>query len=405
MTDRRTARRSAAVLLAVLAALPVAVPAAGAGTIRVVDDDGRGTAASCDAATATFKRIQKAVDASGAGDTVRVCPGVYAERVTITGARSGLLLVASTPLGATIRDPGGWASPQPPVVAITAVSGVTVRGFRVRALTDATYDAWDTDGIVATGAASVTIRGNHVSWSGPGGWSELAGGIVARGGTTGVIRANTIVDATNAGILVGDPAYAGTSVTVRGNTVEALFPGINSSEPPVLALYAGWGISVTNATATLTANTVTGKTVYGMNTTMSYGIEVTHGAGFGGAPSTISGNTVMGATVGIRARGLDHVLAENTVTSRQTAISLSNMDSGAVGPGNVAKATWSNAGSIWVSGDSDGNLITGNDFRTSPGTDCTDAGGTPLGNTWTDNLGADASPAGICASPTPPPPS
>ncbi|MFN8623973.1 MAG: hypothetical protein U0869_24790, partial [Chloroflexota bacterium] len=80
---------TAAALTALTVAL-VAVPTSAAGKVRVVDNDGKGTAANCDATTKAFKTIQSAVTASAAGDIVKVCPGTYAEKVSITGARDGL---------------------------------------------------------------------------------------------------------------------------------------------------------------------------------------------------------------------------------------------------------------------------------------------------------------------------
>jgi nitrous oxidase accessory protein NosD len=51
--------------------------------------------------------------------------------------------------------------------------------------------------------------------------------------------------------------------------------------------------------------------------------------------------------------------------------------------------------------ESRGNTIHDNDFRGNHSSDCYDStagSGTPgTGNTWTDNLGDDSSPAGICA--------
>src|SRR5688572_13186775 len=50
----------------------------------VVDDDGMGDASNCDSAVAAFNTIQAAVTAASPGDTIKVCPGIYTEDVTIT---------------------------------------------------------------------------------------------------------------------------------------------------------------------------------------------------------------------------------------------------------------------------------------------------------------------------------
>ena len=49
------------------------------------------------AVPADHPTIQSAVDAAAAGDVVRVSPGVYPERVRITGARNGLTIEAADP--------------------------------------------------------------------------------------------------------------------------------------------------------------------------------------------------------------------------------------------------------------------------------------------------------------------
>jgi hypothetical protein len=76
-------------------------PAEARAVTRVIDDDGRASSVSCDAATATLDSIQSAVDVSSSGDTILVCPGVYEEQVkivskdlTIRGVTSGTLNAA-----------------------------------------------------------------------------------------------------------------------------------------------------------------------------------------------------------------------------------------------------------------------------------------------------------------------
>ncbi|MFN8622785.1 MAG: right-handed parallel beta-helix repeat-containing protein, partial [Chloroflexota bacterium] len=316
--------------------------------------------------------------------------GTYAEKVSITGARDGLQLISIKPLKATIKDPSIYAYPMPPIVGITDVDNVTVKGFKVRALTKDTYDAFSQDGIIATNAKSVTIQGNNLGWTGPGGWTELSRGIVATGGTTGTISGNTIFDAATTGIDVVDASNVGTNVTVKGNTIKTPFAGLNSSQPPVLAAWTGWGIEVKNARAIVSGNTLTAQTVYNFNTTLSNAIEVYNGPG-----STVSGNTVTGAAVGIKVTGSGHVVSGNTLTTRQTSISLNNAD-GAVVKNNTAKATYGSFGGIWVSASTGNANIHDNDFRGSTGTDCVDAGGNANTNTWTNDLGNESNPSGIC---------
>ena len=69
-------------------------PASAAATL-VVDDDGFATAADCNALVPTYMTIGAAITAASPGDTIKVCPGLYAEQVQITktltilGAQAG----------------------------------------------------------------------------------------------------------------------------------------------------------------------------------------------------------------------------------------------------------------------------------------------------------------------------
>src|SRR5688572_12975672 len=72
---RGTQGRLLRVLLA-CAAVAALVPAAASGETWTVDDDG----AECP--SATFSRIQEAVDQAAPRDTVVICAGVYEERST-----------------------------------------------------------------------------------------------------------------------------------------------------------------------------------------------------------------------------------------------------------------------------------------------------------------------------------
>src|SRR5687768_10488934 len=84
--------------LAVLAALAFGAQTAAAKVITVDDDN-------ADCRKADFNTIQAAVTAAGAGDTIKVCAGVYTEQVTIPAGKNGLMLRSHTPLAAVIKAP------------------------------------------------------------------------------------------------------------------------------------------------------------------------------------------------------------------------------------------------------------------------------------------------------------
>ena len=71
--------------LAVSGLMAIWPQAAGAAAATlVVDDDGMATVADCNATTPAYPTISLAVAAANPGDTIKVCPGLYNEQVTVT---------------------------------------------------------------------------------------------------------------------------------------------------------------------------------------------------------------------------------------------------------------------------------------------------------------------------------
>jgi hypothetical protein len=77
----RLQRLGATALLAATALAVVAAPIHAAGKTRWVDDDGKaGGGGGCSGPATAFRKVQPAVNASGAGETVRVCPAPMSAR-------------------------------------------------------------------------------------------------------------------------------------------------------------------------------------------------------------------------------------------------------------------------------------------------------------------------------------
>ncbi|MDQ3129812.1 MAG: hypothetical protein M3Q99_03490, partial [Acidobacteriota bacterium] len=107
----------------------------------VVDDDGMGSAADCNSNDIAATSIQAAINSATAGDTIRVCPGTYAENITVnkqltilgpnsnvdpnTGVRGAEAIIVPTS-----SDPLNPAFGGPTVVTFVA-DGITFKGFTV----------------------------------------------------------------------------------------------------------------------------------------------------------------------------------------------------------------------------------------------------------------------------------
>jgi nitrous oxidase accessory protein NosD len=121
-----------------LVAFSMSNSAPASAAVHVVDDDGMASAADCDAAVPTFSTISAAEAASSAGDTIKVCPGLYNEQVsidvddlTLVGAQAGIdaRTRATAPAAESVIDHS--CGP----VQIRA-DRVTLDGFTVQGSTD-----------------------------------------------------------------------------------------------------------------------------------------------------------------------------------------------------------------------------------------------------------------------------
>jgi parallel beta-helix repeat protein len=89
----------------------------------IVDDD------HMQCPNATFTRIQPAVMASGPGDVIRVCPGLYQEQVDIGPGHDGLTLFSQQPRQAIIKAPQPVMAEPGDIVRIHGAQNVSVKQF------------------------------------------------------------------------------------------------------------------------------------------------------------------------------------------------------------------------------------------------------------------------------------
>lgn len=403
-------------LLAGLAASLLAAPASAA-TVRVVDDDGKGSAASCDSPAKAYKKVQAAVNAASAGDTVLVCPGIYDEQVVIVPGKDGLRL----------RGVGHWTAviaPSAPEAKSEILSvladRVTVSRLRIRYATSRPPVAGACDFLtagIAVDGDDARIRGNLVEATGPG---RLGCGLVAgiRVSTedgpspSGVVSYNVVKDFSTVGI-VGNGT--GLRVTVFRNIIrfhhKGLTPSPRRRAPGRLApagtrdiLAPGFGILIpTGSTGVIRENTVEGSLPgRGPLSGGPDALYVGSGIEIGSGDIEVRANRVYRAQGGIVTSddGLPALavsgptITENLSVAAEYGIYLQG--DGALVEGNQAQA---NAAGVWAFETSASNVITGNELRSNGTVDCQDATGPDAGsvaNTWSDNLALTDSPSGIC---------
>jgi serine/threonine protein phosphatase PrpC len=144
-----------------------------------------------------FQTIAAALAQARAGDTVRVWPVEYREQITL---KAGVALQSMSSSVVTLRAPNGG-----PAVTAFNVGDARLKGFRILADPQAPLSA----GIELTGSI-VEIEDVEIAGA--------AVGIEIRGPTTSVLRANTIRDCSDIGILISDFAQPTLSHNaIRGN--------------------------------------------------------------------------------------------------------------------------------------------------------------------------------------------
>lgn len=112
----------------------------------------------------SYITIQAAIDASGPGDKVKVCPGTYTEQVRISGhTHDGLRLESVEPLQAIIKWPAVESFPLA-LVDFNAADHVTLRGFTITG--PFTFPACSPDrheGVLVENAFGERIHHNHIT--------------------------------------------------------------------------------------------------------------------------------------------------------------------------------------------------------------------------------------------------
>lgn len=397
--------------LGALAVSLVAAPASAAGATRWVDDDGTRGPNGCDGGLGAKKTITAGIAAAQAGDTIKVCPGVYIEELELPKARLTLRSVVKGK--AVVRDPAtiemaaGPALIMPPLVRILA-NDVTFSGFKV--VMPPIDGCVTRDGIGANGVDGVRVIGNTLLGRSddPTGLCGFERAILFQD-ARGTVSGNVVRDWVAAGIDASD----GSNVSILDNTVTW-----TRKQPPVAARGGtstrGMQPAGAPAAPAIRVWESTGR-VRGNVVTRAKGTVVVDSSGgivVGFANAQIKGNTVTrfpyGITVGYDTHGrvLDNVvstgskvgillydIAEDPVADPETDPTLTSR-------GNRVRGFQESG--LEVS-DSGGLLIDHNDLRGNPGVDCKDDSAV-LVSAWHWNRGDDAQPAKLCKNPAKPGP-
>jgi parallel beta-helix repeat protein len=215
-----------------------------------------------------FPSIQAAIDSAGAGATIEVDPGVYAERVVI---RQSLRLIGSE----SVLEPPAASNPHDPVIEVRGAVDVRIEGFTVRG---------PADGIQVRDSAGVVLAGIVASGNGDEGIDvrhssaveiraiaedNLGQGIQIRDGSENVtVHSSTIAGNSDDGIKI----EVSTAVTVRSSALSGNLDGlkIEASADCVVAdnevtVNRDDGVFVESSTGTaVLRNTVTSNLGFGI---------------------------------------------------------------------------------------------------------------------------------------------
>lgn len=243
---------------------------------------------TCDPNLQSFSTISAAVSGVPAGSTIEVCPGTYAEQVTITQALNLTGVASGTANQAVITVPSAGLLPN-----TTSMFGESVAAQI----------------LVLAGPVSIT----NLAVDGTGGDMACNGNIWVAGifygsgssGTVNQVRASNQVDGScGVGIWAENANAPKKPVTVRNSSVynvdsSGIFVG--SGTPPSLA--ATINNNVVNASAAVAAidsDSVTGQVMANNISNTLFGLFDTAGL-------NMSANTIMGTTYGIFLGGLKGV--------------------------------------------------------------------------------------------------
>src|SRR5436309_9643670 len=193
-------------VLAVLGLVALGNSSVSVAATLVVDDDGMASATDCNATTPAFPTISAAVGAASPGDTIKVCPGMYPELVTVNKTLTFLGAQASV-------DARTRAVP----LTSESVVGAPDGAFQIEA-NNVVIDGFTIQGVVSNPSAPPFTGLGAGIWTNPG-FSGTEGGHQIL---------NNIIQLNIVGIYLNNTCVFGTLVRfnfIRDNTVAGAASG------------------------------------------------------------------------------------------------------------------------------------------------------------------------------------
>ena len=331
-----------------------------------------------------FPTIQAAVNAANPGDTVKVCPGLYQEQVTIGAGKNNVKLQSVKHWQAAIRYPAGILADPKAVVRVTQATGVEIKDFTIEGPWQDTSGCSEERhyGIRVDSGGSAKIEANHIT--------QIQDAISAlRGCQDGVA------------IQVGRSSEG---TTGRAEIVNNVFDKYQKNGPT---------IDGAGSFGKIAGNTMDGGGDH--NIIAKNGVQISRGASAkveknrifnhyysgAGPPPASDGDDSNDAT-GVLVFQVDGgvTVHENTLTFNDIGFVIFDATSVLIDH-NVANSNVFDG--LRADEDAVGNTFDGNQASSNGSHDCHDnsvgTGTAGTANTWKDNKGVTQTPAGICKTP------